>query len=215
MNKKSGFLKFIHKFVFWFVKITAAPAMLVFRPKVLYPDGKKYKIRGGALLISNHITSFDPLYMQFVIWHRNHHFICAKEFYDKPARAFLFDCFQCIPVDRDNTGIGTMREIASHLKAGELVCMFPEGHVNLAEGGDPELQEFKSGMVLIALMGGAPIIPMVMKRRKTILSRLEAAVGEPVDVASFYGKRPTVAEIEEITNILREKTRKLREALEA
>ncbi len=210
---KKKLMTIIHWTVFWFVKLTAAPGLLLFRPKVIYAGGKRLRIRGGALLISNHITSFDPLYMQLIVWHRNHHFVCAKEFYEKKSRAFLFDCFQCIPVDRSNVGTGTMREIVAHLKAGELVSMFPEGHVNITGSGDHELQEFKSGMVLMSLLAGTPIIPMVMKKRKTVFSRLEAAIGEPVDPASFYGKRPTVAQIEEITEILKERTKELREML--
>ena len=67
--------------------------------------------------------------------------------------------------------------------------------------------------MLMSLLAGTPIIPMVMKKRKTVFSRLEAAIGEPVDPASFYGKRPTVAQIEEITEILKERTKELREML--
>ena len=210
---KEKILSIIYKIGFWIVKITAAPGLLWFRPKVIYPGGKKIRINGGALLIANHITSFDPVYMMLLVWYRNHHFICLKEFYEKPLRAFLFNCFQCIPVDRENTGTGTMREIAAHLKAGELVSMFPEGHVKVGENIDDSLQEFKSGVVLMSLMAGTPIVPMVMKRRKTVFSRLIAAIGEPVDVTSFYGKRPTVAQIEEITQILKKRSEELQELL--
>ena len=202
---KEKILNIIYKIGFWFIKISAAPGLLWFRPKCYYPGGKKIRIEGGALLIANHITMLDPYYMQYLVWYRNHHFVCLKEFYEKKARAFLFHCFQCIPVDRENAGTGTMREIAAHLKKEELVCMFPEGTVNRDGTEKPEIHKFKSGMVLVALMAGKPIVPMVMKKRKTIFSRLEAAIGEPVDVSSFYGRRPTVAEIDEITAYLQEK----------
>ncbi len=211
---KEKILNVIYKIGFWFVKISAAPGLLWFRPKCYYPGGKKVRIKGGALLIANHITMLDPYYMQYLVWYRNHHFVCLKEFYDKPARAFLFRCFQCIPVDRDNTGTATMREIAAHLKKDELVCMFPEGTVNRDGTERPEIHQFKSGMVLMALMAGKPIVPMVMKKRKNIFSRLEAAIGEPVDVASFYGKRPTVTQIEEITEYLQQKALGLQQLLE-
>ena len=211
---KERLIQIVYKAGFWFVKITAAPAMLLFRPKVHYPEGKKYRIKGGALLISNHHTNVDPLYMMFIIWHRNHHFICTKEFYQKPLLAFIFNCFQCIPVDKENTGTATIREIAAHLRAGELVSMFPEGHINTSTAQNADIEQFKSGMVLMSLMAGTPIIPMYLKKRKTVFSRLEAAVGEPVDVASFYGKRPSLQEIEEITRILQERFEKLRRVVE-
>ncbi|MBR6323278.1 MAG: hypothetical protein IKR59_10435, partial [Lachnospiraceae bacterium] len=59
---KEKILSIIYKIGFWIVKITAAPGLLWFRPKVIYPGGKKIRINGGALLIANHITSFDPVY---------------------------------------------------------------------------------------------------------------------------------------------------------
>lgn len=211
---KEKILNIIYKIGFWFIKISAAPGLLWFRPKCYYPGGKKIRIEGGALLIANHITMLDPYYMQYLVWYRNHHFVCLKEFYEKKARAFLFHCFQCIPVDRENAGTGTMREIAAHLKKEELVCMFPEGTVNRDGTEKPEIHQFKSGMVLVALMAGKPIVPMVMKKRKTIFSRLEAAIGEPVDVSSFYGRRPTVAEIDEITAYLQQKASELQKLLE-
>ena len=211
---KEKILIIIYKIGFWFIKISAAPGLLWFRPKCYYPGGKKIRIEGGALLIANHITMLDPYYMQYLVWYRNHHFVCLKEFYEKKARAFLFHCFQCIPVDRENAGTGTMREIAAHLKKEELVCMFPEGTVNRDGTEKPEIHQFKSGMVLVALMAGKPIVPMVMKKRKTIFSRLEAAIGEPVDVSSFYGRRPTVAEIDEITAYLQQKASELQKLLE-
>ena len=210
---KEKILNIIYKIGFWFIKITAAPGLLWFRPKVIYPGGKKIRIKGGALLISNHITMLDPYYLQYLVWYRNHHFICLKEFYAKPARAFLFRCFQCIPVDRENTGTATMREISKHLKNDELVCMFPEGRVNTDGTEHLEIKQFKSGMVLMALMAGKPIVPMVMKKRKNIFSRLQAAIGEPVDVTSFYGKRPTVAQIDEITDYLQQRAEELQELL--
>ena len=159
---KEKILNIIYKIGFWFIKISAAPGLLWFRPKCYYPGGKKIRIEGGALLIANHITMLDPYYMQYLVWYRNHHFVCLKEFYEKKARAFLFHCFQCIPVDRENAGTGTMREIAAHLKKEELVCMFPEGTVNRDGTEKPEIHQFKSGMVLVALMAGKPIVPMVI-----------------------------------------------------
>ncbi len=64
---------------FDFVRITAAPGLLWFRPKIIYEnENAKKKIRGGALLISNHIGLFDPMYLMMAIWYRRHRFICKN-----------------------------------------------------------------------------------------------------------------------------------------
>ena len=124
--------------------LLAAPGVLWHRPKVVYENEKaKERIKGGAILVANHLGFFDPIYMMYAVFYRRHHFLCLKQFLTSKA-GFLFKAFQCIPIDRDNLGSETMREISAHLKAGELVSMFPEGHVS-TEGG--QMDKFKSGVV--------------------------------------------------------------------
>lgn len=177
--------------------IAALPGLLAFRPKYIYQNkAARKRIRGGAILIGNHTGFFDPVYMQFGVWYRRHHFLCAKEFFESKAR-FFFKNFMCIPIDRDNFGMDTFREITDHLKQGELVSMFPEGRI------EKELNSFKSGMVLMALQSGTPIVPIYIKPRKTIWHRLVMAIGEPVDVVEVCGgSRPSFSKIESVAELL-------------
>lgn len=194
-----------------FVKVTSAlPGLIAFRPKWLYesPEARQ-RIRGGALLIGNHSGYFDPVYLQFCVWYRRHHFICTKEFFEG-RKAFLFRNFLCIPIDRDNFSMDSFRTITDHLSRGELVSMFPEGHVS---GG--ALSSFKSGMVLMAMRSGKPIVPVYIGSRKNILRRIPMAVGEPVDVKALCGDRPAYSRIEEVTQLLYEKEQKLKALCDA
>lgn len=191
---------------FDFVKITAAPMWLWYRPKFHYPGGKKHvRIRGGALAIANHIGLTDPIYVLLTFWYRRMRFVAMKEFFEKPLSAKFFTAVGCIPVDRKNPGMDTMRAVSDALKNDELVAIFPEGHV--AENGQPE--KFKSGMVLMALQGKRPILPVYLKPRKHWWERLHVAVGEPIDILTLYGKRPGLREIEEISDLLYEKEQEL------
>lgn len=171
--------------VFDFIRVTAIPGLLWFRPKKYYlHEEDHHRIKGGALLISNHITLFDPMYLMLAIRSRRHHLICMDElFNNKKFKRWLFTkCFLCLPINRSQATFGQIKDIINNLKEGNLVSMFPEGKINDDKEG---IQDFKSGMVMMASRGNAPIIPVYIKRRKHFYSRLEVAIGSPVDVSKF------------------------------
>jgi 1-acyl-sn-glycerol-3-phosphate acyltransferase len=68
------------------------------------------------------------------------------------------------PVDRERADAGAAREAVRRLRAGRCVGLFPEAGIRLTEksvlGGQPE---FKPGAGLIALLGGAAILPVVVR----------------------------------------------------
>ena len=195
--------------IFDLIKILTIPlGLLWFRPKIIYINKKeKIKPTGGAILISNHITFFDPVFLMVAIWYRRFHFIAMKSFFDTKFKNFIFTkCFMCIPIDRENTSLASFRNIVSHLKDDELITMFPEGHINREE---ETLLQFKSGMILMAMQSQKPIIPVFIKKRKTLFSRLIIGVGEPlyIDNSKILNRE----EIDSYTQILYEEEKKLLE----
>ncbi len=203
-KKHKPFAYVIHDFV----KVTAAlPGLVAFRPKIYYENRRaKQRIRGGALLIANHIGFSDPVVLQFGVWYRRHHFICLDTFFEKPVSAWFFRHFHCIPINRENMDMNTLREIVAHLKNDELVSMFPEGHMVI---DNRPMDAFKSGMVLMAVMSRKPIIPVYIAPRRHWLQRARLVIGEPVDIFAAYGPMPSLPEIEKITEDLRAREARL------
>ena len=195
-------------FVMDFIRVSGAlPGLLWLRPKIRYTSKKaKKRLRGGALLISNHVSFVDPGYTMYVIWYRRQYFVCHQAFMETKAGPFFHAAGCLIPIDADNFNIGSFRAITDSLKAGKVVTLFPEGHVN---GG--EMMEFKSGMVLISMQSKRPIVPVYLKPRTHWYSRLKAVVGEPVDITALCGGMPAFSKIEEITRLLREREAELEE----
>lgn len=207
INKPNGKL-FSFQYLFYdFVKITASiPGILWFRPKRLYENANaKKKIHGGALLISNHSGFVDPVHLMISVWYRRHHYVCGDDLMDSRA-GWLLRLFQCIRIDKHDVRFSTMREIAAHLNEGELVSMFPEGHVNVTGG---QLDAFKSGAVLLAVRSGKPIIPVYIKKRSRFFERQVTVIGERIDVRALYGERPTFAQLDEMARNLFETEKKL------
>ncbi len=199
-------------FVQGFIKVTGAiPSLLWLRPKRIYASEKaREKIKGGALIIANHSDFVDPVYLMTVLWYRQHHFICSEEIMDSKAGGFLRAC-GCIRIDRKNVTISTMRDITDRLKQGQVVSLFPQGRISV---GEDEGAKFKSGMTLMAIRSGAPIIPVYVKPRKSFFDRLKVVIGERVSVTELYGERPTFAEIDAATRLLYEREKQLKELAE-
>lgn len=208
MNKKPPLFAFNCLF-YDLVKLTAAiPGLIYFRPRVIYASAEAKKhIKGGALLIANHTAVYDPIYLQAAVWYRRHRFICLKEFFDSKA-GWFFRGVRCIPIDRENFNISSFREITAHLKAGELVSMFPEGRIN--ETAEDGVASFKSGMVLMAIRSRVPIVPVYIRKKERFPARLTMAVGEVIDVTKLFGDRPTMSQVDEIAQILHEREEGLR-----
>ena len=204
-------------FVYDFVRFTAWPGLLWYRPKKYYEnENAKKHFKGGALLVSNHISVIDPMYLMLTIWYRRHHYVCTDELMTTRFNKWLFKSFLCIPIDRDNFGMDSFKTITSYLKEGELVAIFPEGHVVRSEE-EKELEKnqrmmdnLKSGMVLMAFRSGVPIWPVYIKRRTNIFQRLRVAIGEPIDVCGILGKYPTMDAINEVSLMIGEKERSLK-----
>ena len=106
----------------------------------------------------------------------------------------------CIKVDRQNLNMSVMRQVGDVLKRGKPVAIFPEGRISQSEG---EIESFKSGVAIMAVMNSCPILPVYLKKpegkRRKIL-----VVGEPIDL-EYRGKFPSVNELEEMSGKLRDK----------
>ena len=209
-NQRKAKLFSFKCFVMDFMRVSGAlPGLLWLRPKIRYTTEKaKKRIRGGALVISNHTSFLDPGLMMFVLWYRRQYFVCHQAFMETKAGPFFHAAGCLIPIDADNFNIGSFRAITDSLQAGKLVVLFPEGHVN-----DGEMMEFKSGMVLISMQSKRPIVPVYLKPRKHWYSRLEAVVDEPVDITEMCGGMPAFSKIREVTKLLQEREASLADHL--
>ena len=202
-NNKS-FSVFLSRLFYNFVRVTGAiPGLIWLRPRLLYEnEAARARIRGGALLVSNHVSVLDPVYMMFAVWYRQLRFVCLKEFFEGRLRSLIFRLGRCIPIDRENPSMDTLREIVEALKGGEIVTIFPEGHIS--ENLDA-VESFKSGAVLMSVMSARPMIPVFIQKPKRPLSRLTAVIGEAMDPVSEYGRRPTSEQLGAFSEALRSK----------
>ncbi|MCP4095336.1 MAG: 1-acyl-sn-glycerol-3-phosphate acyltransferase, partial [Planctomycetaceae bacterium] len=108
-------------FIRWFCRFFL---FLVYRIRV--HNVKHYPDDQGMLICSNHQSYLDPLIIGIACPHAVN-YLGRKSLFRSPILAWFLRFNDTIPIDREATGIGGMKETLRRLKRGESVVIFPEG----------------------------------------------------------------------------------------
>jgi len=109
---------------------------------------------GGFLLLPNHITWIDSIVLSLAC-PRPIRFIIDAGVYRNPILNPLLRAVSCIPITGRKAKDG-MREAIARIRAGEIVCLFPEGE--LTRTGT--LLRLRRGYEIIAREADAPVVPV-------------------------------------------------------
>jgi 1-acyl-sn-glycerol-3-phosphate acyltransferase len=160
---------------------------------------------GGILVAANHVSEIVPLVVgHFLInLHRPPRFLAKAELFRKPPMKWICEGAKQIPVSRHATDASAaLVPAVEALERGECVLIYPEGSATR----DPKLWPMKArtGIARVALMSGAPVIPIAMwgpeailpykARRPKLFPRrtMQVLAGPPVDLSDYVGKPLTV-----------------------
>ncbi len=196
--------------VLWFYKI-GKPVVWPFW-KLVYPmrvlGRENYPREGRVVTVCNHYSYTDPIHL-IINLPREIRFIGKKELWNSRFLKWVLEHVGAIPVDRGNVGLSPMKQCLSVLKREEVLTLFPEGRRNK---DNEELMELKGGMAVFAVMGKAPIVPMMLYRRPKLFQRNYLIIGEPIVLEEYYGRKLTEedfsaidARISAVLNSLRER----------
>jgi 1-acyl-sn-glycerol-3-phosphate acyltransferase len=81
---------------------------------------------GGALVMSNHQSNFDPVLVGLAC-DRRLNYLARRSLFESAGLRRLIESLDAIPIDRDGSGLGGLKETLRRLKRGEMVLIFPEG----------------------------------------------------------------------------------------
>ena len=113
---------------------------------------------GGFLLLPNHITWVDAIIL-LLACPRPVRFIVDEGFYRNRVLHPVLRAVGCIPIT-SRKAKDAMREAAAKIRAGEIVCLFPEGE--LSRSGS--LLRLRRGYEIIARQAEAPVVPVWLDR---------------------------------------------------
>jgi 1-acyl-sn-glycerol-3-phosphate acyltransferase len=166
-------------------------------------NGEEKMPRKGALVVAaNHTQYLDPVYVCMAL-PRRVQWMGKKELFAFPFRDFFY-FIGTFPVDREGGGRAGLRTALNFLAKGWALGIFPEGTHRTGEGA----REAKSGTVLLAVRGGAPVLPVFVGRTPGLRARLrgerlEVYVGSPVTFdATLRGREAYRVAAEDVLRII-------------
>lgn len=174
-----------------FIKVTGYLVFwIVITPRYFYASKKakkeSKKIKGGAIIISNHTSIFD--YYIFVFKHFFHviHTMVAEVVYSHKSLAHLCRVLENIKVDRNDPGnLKAYNEAKNYLNRGKTILIFPEGHLEEKAG---TLEDMKASAIKLAFETGKPIIPYFTLGNYGLFKRTKVIVGEKIYVRELVKK---------------------------
>ncbi|MDR0347819.1 MAG: 1-acyl-sn-glycerol-3-phosphate acyltransferase [Coriobacteriales bacterium] len=112
----------------------------------------------GALIVGNHHSYLDPVFVMSVLRPRAIRYLSKEEFLKlHPIITRLVAWVGVFPVRRNTADMSAIKRATRMLKRGELVGIFPEG--TRVRFKDQEVT-YHEGVALIAQLAKAPVIPV-------------------------------------------------------
>lgn len=175
-------------------------------------DGEKIPVKGGCLLVMNHISHADPLTAAHIVYDHGRipRYLAKSGLFRNRAFAFFMRAAGQIPVERlSSNAVGAFDAAVLAVKNGECVVVYPEGTITRDPAGWP--MTGKSGAARIALATGCPVIPIGQWGAQELLAPyakkpdlfprkpITMRVGDPVDLADLVAREHTVEVVSQAT----------------
>ena len=111
---------------------------------------------GPLIVVANHVNFLEAPMLYTHLQPRKMTGFAKSEAWDEPVKRFLFTLWGAIPLRRGEADVEAFRAALAALEAGTILAVAPEG----TRSGDGRLGPAHSGVALLALRSGAPLLPM-------------------------------------------------------
>ncbi len=180
--------------------------------RVLFAVWFRYRVRGlenlpkdgGALLLINHQSYLDPLFVP--LWMRRPvSFLARDNLFQVPLMGWILRATYVIPINRESPGKSSVRACIDRLDAGFLVGIFPEG----TRSSDGAVADFRPGFLAILRRCEVPVVPVGIAGAGQALPRgafwirprsIRVVFGEPILHHEFaalddHANKPTLVQM--------------------
>ncbi len=181
-----------------FMPFMRAVFKLYYKPRII--DAEKIPKEGAVVIAGNHKHILDQC-LTIVATKRMIHYMAKKEYFDGKF-AWFFRAMGCIPVDRENTDIKSVKSAMKVLRKDGAIGIFPEGTRNRT---DAFLLEFKPGAANLAKKTDAYIVPFGLTGDYKFRSKnLTVRYGEPFRVDGMSAQEASDRLYKEVERLMRE-----------
>lgn len=169
----------------FFYRVAMAVSRLLFNflTPVVYHGLERAALDAPFILIGNHNSMTDPLLIGWQVKRYQLRFLGKVELTKSAIMRAIYKNMLMIPVDRHNMDMKAVRACLKTLAEGHALAIFPEG----TRYKKTLMEEMESGVAMIALRSGAPILPAYIAGKPRLFRRLHCYYGEPFTVAPPAG----------------------------
>lgn len=168
-----------------------------------YSGAQQIAVRGGALVVANHISHLDPFFDTVFIRTsgRLPHVMAKASLWKLPVVGRVMAGTDQIPVERGGgAGQASLEAATAALRDGKVVLIYPEGTVTK----DPDMWPMRPrpGVAALALSGDFPVIPVAhwgshrvytsygtgMRFKPLPRKDVHVVAGDPIDLSQWRGR---------------------------
>ena len=182
--------EFAMRFLVWIITHT----MYRFRHR----DLARIPETGPVMLVCNHVSYMDALLI-IGACRRPVRFVIDARIYRTFLLNFIFKAARAIPITSGRSNPATLKQaldsVAEALAEGEVVCIFPEGHLTR----DGQIDRFRPGIERIIQRNPVPVVPLALKglwgsffshRHGQAMTRLPQRFWSRVELVAGYPVAP-------------------------
>jgi 1-acyl-sn-glycerol-3-phosphate acyltransferase len=178
--------------------------------KIFFPENFFEIEDDGFIVISNHVSNFDPSFTMLLP--REINFLAKKSLGSLPILGWAVKK-NAILINRKSP-TSALKEGILHLKKKKNLGIFIEG-TREEEG---KFENAKNGAAFIASRVKCPVIPIAIRNTGTLMGKgqiiprvtdIEIVVGDPMKLEKYYDKNPKEIDLDEMTKDFLEEIKRL------
>ncbi|MBW3584121.1 MAG: 1-acyl-sn-glycerol-3-phosphate acyltransferase [Euryarchaeota archaeon] len=190
--------------VFWKVSYATLVPLIRAAWRLRFTGRENIPKEGPAILASNHLSFLDHFLFPPAT-RRQIYFISKAEHFQSPIKRSLFRKWGVIPLKRGKGDTAAMEVSLELLRTGHLFGIYPEGTRSL----DGKLHKGRTGVARLALLSGAPVIPVAMcgtfeampkGKSWPRFPKVEVRIGKPLSFGHLADKVEDRATLRRVTD---------------
>ncbi|SHH49940.1 lysophospholipid acyltransferase family protein [Tepidibacter thalassicus] len=152
---------------------------------------EKVPMKEPLIFASNHKSNLDPILIG-AFMPREVSYMAKKELFKNKLLGYILKNLNVFPVDRNKTGISTIKVALKILKSEKALGIFPEGTRIKGE----ELGKAKAGTAMLAIKGKAKVCPVSIIGNYKLFSKITLYIDDPISFEEYYKEKLTSSDYE-------------------
>ena len=141
-------------------------------------------VKAPYIVIGNHQAWIDPVVMAVGVRHEQICLLGKRELSAGGLLNKIMANLHVVLVSRHNTDMEAMRACMKVVREGHILGVFPEG-TRYHKG---VMEELETGVAMIALRAGVPLIPMLIPQKMKFFRRNDCYIGEAIPLDDLREK---------------------------